>query len=211
MARHALVHHTDLGFAKPCNKTAAHRSHLAGSDSSTPGPLTGPNSADRPESDRPTDSLVDSHGASVHLRSRQDHSGPLPLPSHFHPKDRQMAYSTRSKMGRKPSQPRGRMSNLGRASGTRTHDPRIMSTLISMPFYANLYRSVSPGAGSSARPRWSESATVRTNSDRANGCQIVRGVPARHSLAIDPALLVGQIGHWVRGIGHQGAAEGWFS
>jgi hypothetical protein len=52
--------------------------------------LPGPNTADRRENDRPTDSSANSHGVFVHLRSGQDHSGPLPLPSHFHPKDRQM-------------------------------------------------------------------------------------------------------------------------
>lgn len=83
-----------------------------------------------------------------------------------------------------------------------------MSPLISMPFYADLYRSVPDSAGSSTLSRWPESATVRTNSDRANGCRIVRGVPARHSLAIDPALLGGQFGRWARGNCHQRAAEG---
>ena len=75
--------------------------------------------------------------------------------------------------------------------------------------YADLYRSVPGGVGSSARSRWPESATVRTNSDRADECRIVRRGPARHSLAIlsppyatDRLSQRWQIGHWFAGFSY---------
>ena len=70
----------------------------------------------------------------------------VPGPSHFPP-----TYSRKTVRWSKPSgikppiwegQPRSWMSNLGRAGGTRTHDPRIMSTLISVPEYTNPCRMV---------------------------------------------------------------------
>jgi hypothetical protein len=76
----------------------------------------------------PTDSSVISHGAFGHLRRRQDRSGPLPVPSRSPPGGSRIGIDQKVRNHLNGQvKAYGWMSNLGRAGGTRTHDPRIMS------------------------------------------------------------------------------------